>query len=53
MSRSRVSIVDDNRPNAELAEFVLENDDFLIDSAVDAEQALKCCVPCDHVPVRN
>ena len=40
MSRFRVLIVDDNRLNAELAEFVLENGDFLVDLAVDAEHAL-------------
>ena len=40
MNQSRVLIVDDNRLNAELAEFVLESDDFLVDSAIDAEQAL-------------
>ena len=40
MSQFRVLIVDDNRLNAELAAFVLESDDFLVDSAVDAEQAL-------------
>ena len=40
MSQFRVLIVDDNRLNAELAAFVLESDDVLVDSAVDAEQAL-------------
>ena len=40
MSQFRVLIVDDNRLNAELAALMLESDDFLVDSAVDAEQAL-------------
>ena len=40
MSSSRVLIVDDNRLNVELTAFVLEADDFIVDSAADAAQAL-------------
>jgi CheY-like chemotaxis protein len=36
----RVLIVDDNQPNIELAQFLLEDAGFVVDTASDAEQAL-------------
>ncbi len=40
MSANRVLVVDDNPMNIELAKFVLGEDGFLVDTAMDAREAL-------------
>ena len=42
MNGARVLIVDDNQPNIELAQFLLEDNGFVVDTASNAEQALAC-----------
>lgn len=42
MSNPRVLVVDDNAINMELVRYVLEHDGFVVESAPDAQEALRC-----------